>query len=168
MEAQILFSEKQRFTQWWIWGIMMLINSIWIVAIFVQLIGGTPFGNNPMSDVGIIITAILTILLTFFMRSLRLETQIRTDGIYVKFFPFYLNFKKYFWYEISKCYLREYKPIKEYGGWGLRGFIKNRALNVSGNQGLQLIFTDNKKLLIGTNKPDEMKLALMNLGKLTE
>ncbi|PKL85720.1 MAG: hypothetical protein CVV22_06050 [Ignavibacteriae bacterium HGW-Ignavibacteriae-1] len=168
MEPQILFSENQKFTQWWIWGIMLLINSIWIVAIFVQLIGGTPFGNNPMSDVGIIITAILTILLTVFLRSIRLDTQIREDGIYVKFFPLYLNFKKYFWYEISKCYLREYQPIKEYGGWGLRGFIKNRALNVSGNQGLQLIFTDNKKLLIGTNKPDEMKLALMNLGKLTE
>jgi hypothetical protein len=138
------------------------------VAVFVQLIGGTPFGNNPMSNMGLIITAVLTLLLTAFLMSLRLDTEIRSDGIYVKFFPFYLNFKKYFWYEISKCYIREYKPIREYGGWGLRGFIKNRALNVSGNMGLQLVFENNKKLLIGTNKPDEMKIVLMNLGKLKE
>lgn len=168
MENKILFSEKQSFTQWWIWLIMMLINSIWIVAFFVQIIGGTPFGNNPMSDVGIIITAILTILFTVFMTSLYLETQIRTDGVYVKFFPFYLKFKIYPWHEISKCFVRQYKPIIEYGGWGLRGFGKNRALNVSGDQGLQLIFINNKKLLIGTNLPDEMKVALMNLGKLKE
>ncbi len=82
--------------------------------------------------------------------------MIKTDGIYVKFFPFHMSFRHYPWDQIHKSYVRKYNPILEYGGWGLRGLGKNRALNVSGNQGLQLELEGNKRLLIGTRKPDEL------------
>ncbi|MBC8644094.1 hypothetical protein H9W95_08645 [Flavobacterium lindanitolerans] len=71
---------------------------------------------------------------------------------------------------MTKSYVRQYAPIAEYGGWGLRyDFMgKGKALNVSGNKGLQLKFTDNKKLLIGTNKPDELTEILKKLGQLNQ
>ena len=52
--------------------------------------------------------------------------------------------------------IREYKPIMEYGGWGIRGFGSNRALNIKGKIGLQLVFKNGQKLLIGTQKADEI------------
>jgi len=52
--------------------------------------------------------------------------------------------------------VRKYKPLLEYGGYGIRGFGNNRALNISGNTGLQLVFKDGRKLLIGTKKGHEM------------
>ena len=56
----------------------------------------------------------------------------------------------------------------EYGGWGLRyGFFgKGRALNVSGNTGLQIEFNNGKRLLIGTNKPRELKEVLTKLNQI--
>ena len=58
----------------------------------------------------------------------------------------------------------------EYGGWGLRlGLFGNgKAFNVSGDKGLQLEFTDNKKLLIGTNRPEELTETLIKIGQLKQ
>jgi len=63
--------------------------------------------------------------------------------------------------------LRGYSPISEYGGWGMRYSLsgKGRALNVSGRTGVQLVFKDGKKLLIGTQKADDIMQVLAVLGK---
>ncbi|MDQ1088364.1 hypothetical protein [Siphonobacter sp. SORGH_AS_1065] len=60
--------------------------------------------------------------------------------------------------------------MTEYGGWGLRLglFGKGIAFNVSGNKGLQLEFIDHKKLLIGTNKPEELTKVLSEIGQLKQ
>jgi|SRR3954447_2251190 hypothetical protein len=112
----------------------------------------------------------LTILLTILFINFRLETQIKKDGVYVRFFPFHLSFRHYNWDKVSKSFVRQYNPIGEYGGWGLRLglFGKGKALSVSGDKGLQLEFTDNKKLLIGTNKPEELTEALKKIGQLKQ
>lgn len=99
---------------------------------------------------------------------MRLKNQIRKDGVYVKFFPFHLSFKVYKWDKVSKLFVRQYDPISEYGGWGLRIGRNGKAFNVSGNKGLQLEFHDNKKLLIGTNKPEELKETLLKIGPLKD
>lgn len=86
----------------------------------------------------------------------------KTDGIYVRFFPFLLTFRKYPWEDLEKATVRTYSPLAEYGGWGYRISFsgKGRAFNISGNKGLQLKFKNGKKLLIGTNKPDELAEVL--------
>jgi hypothetical protein len=57
--------------------------------------------------------------------------------------------------------------LKEYGGWGIRMGRNNKAYNVSGNIGIQIIFNDESKLLIGTNEPEEIANVLLRLGKLS-
>ncbi len=170
MQNDILFTEKQRFTQWWIWLVLLGINGLFLYAIFFQVIGGNTFGDKPMSDNGLLFTFGFTILITLLFTSLRLDTLIKKDGIYVRFFPFSLSYGFYSWDTIAKVYVRQYKPIAEFGGWGLRYSMsgKGRALNVSGNMGLQLEFKDGKKLLIGTQKPKEIELVLTNLGRTGE
>ncbi|WP_343626389.1 hypothetical protein [Flavobacterium lindanitolerans] len=170
MDNEILFTERQRFKQWWLWFILLGINGLFLFGVIKQVVGGEPYGDKPMSNTGLIITTALTVFLTFLFVSFRLETIIRKDGIYVRFFPFHLKFRHYAWETLTKSYVRQYAPIAEYGGWGLRyGFMgKGKALNVSGNKGLQLEFTDNKKLLIGTNKPDELTEILKKLGQLKQ
>ena len=169
MENEILFTEKQRFSQWWLWIILAGTSGLLLYAVFTQVIGGHPFGDKPASDAGLLIVTGLVLLLTYsFVFLLRLETEIKKDGIYVRFFPFQWSFRYYEWDKLSKSYIRQYNPILEYGGWGFRMGVygKGRALNVSGNKGLQLVFTDDKKLLIGTNKPEEMTETLVKLRQL--
>src|SRR3712207_3596059 len=110
----------------------------------------------------------MTLLFTILLFNCRLDTTIRKDGVYVRFFPFHLKFKYYDWNGLVKSYVRQYSPLIEYGGWGLRFgiFGKGTAFNVSGDKGLQLEFLNHKKLLIGTNKPDELTQTLNKLRQL--
>jgi len=41
---------------------------------------------------------------------------------------------------------------------------QEEAYNVSGNKGIQLVFTNGRKLLIGTKRPEEVKEILEKLG----
>ncbi|MBD3750674.1 MAG: hypothetical protein IE931_14395 [Sphingobacteriales bacterium] len=170
MDNEILFLERQKFKQWWLWLIFIGINRLFSFGIFKQVIGGQQFGDKPMSNVGLIVTTALTIVLTLLFVNFRLDTIIRKDGIYVRFFPFHFKFKHYSWDSLTKSFVRQYSPLTEYGGWGLRLglFGKGTAYNVSGDKGLQLEFTDKKKLLIGTNKPDELTETLNKVGQLKQ
>ena len=169
MEEQILFSERQKFNQWWLWVLIIVFNIIFLSQIFGLLNNERTASGKPTNTTMILIcVGVNAIVFMLFIFS-RLVTQIRPDGIYVKFFPFHLSFKHYPWETISKAYIRTYSPISEYGGWGLRYgiFGAGKAFNVSGDQGLQLEFLNHKKLLIGTQKPEELENALIKAGKVT-
>jgi hypothetical protein len=170
MNEEILFTERQRFKQWWLWLILLGVNGLFLFWVFKQVIGGQQFGDKPMSNLGLLTATGLTILLTIAFVNFRLDTVIKKDGVYVRFFPFHLHFRNYPWDKLKKSFVRQYSPISEYGGWGLRvGFFgKGTAFNISGDKGLQLEFTDNKKLLIGTNKPDELTEVLAKIGQLKQ
>jgi len=100
--------------------------------------------------------------------SVRLYTNIDVNGISYQFYPFQLKYRNIFWEDLSQCYVRKYNPICEYGGWGFKAWISGQAVNIKGNDGLQLVHKDGKKLLIGTSKPDELKSALISLGRYLE
>lgn len=170
MDKEILYTEIQRFKQWWLWLILFGINGLFLFGVFKQVIGGQQFGDKPMSNAGLLIATGLTISLTLLFVNFRLDTKIKKDGIYVRFFPFHLKFKHYAWDSLTKSFVRQYSPLTEYGGWGLRLglFGKGTAFNVSGDKGLQLEFINNKKLLIGTNKPEELTETLNKIGQLKE
>ncbi|MHC4842183.1 MAG: DUF6141 family protein [Planctomycetota bacterium] len=106
---------------------------------------------------------------TLFM-ILKLETVVRSDGLYVRFFPLHLHFKKFTFDDISDYFVRIYKPLLEYGGWGIRcGFGKSgKAYNVKGNKGLQLVFKNDKRLLIGSQKPERLLEAMNSIRQKNE
>ena len=170
MEVKILFAENQKFKQWWLWLILLGLNGVFIFGMVNQLYYNKPFGDKPTNDSGLITGFVIVLLLTILFYFFKLQTLIKTDGIYVRFFPIYIAYKKYSWYTLIKSYVRKYSPIGEYGGWGIRfGFYKSgNALNISGNYGLQLEILNKTKLLIGTNKPEELKEVLIKLDKYQE
>ncbi|MBD3903507.1 hypothetical protein NAL32_00395 [Chryseobacterium sp. Ch-15] len=150
MENKFEFTEKQRFTQWWLW---LLLSAVMVYTIY-NLIEDRQY----FSTLELTLSIALPILIIILFLSLRLETKIDEHGISVRFFPFQITFRYYPWKNIKKAYVRKYSPLAEYGGWGLRQglFGTGKAYNVKGNQGLQIILNDEKKVLIGTQKFEEM------------
>jgi hypothetical protein len=165
-----LFIEEQKFRKMYLWIILITVNAFQLIVIFQLVFFGEISGEIPGTRGRLIIflQSTLVFLITLLMWNLRLDTAIREDGIYYRYFPFQRKFKKILWSDISKCYVRRYNPIMEYGGWGLRLglFGKGQAFNVAGNMGLQLVFNNGKRFLIGTQKPDELDESLKKLGKL--
>jgi len=165
MDTPVLFSEKQRFQQWWIWAILLVINGIVIFDMIWQVVLAQQPNNKLVGDMELILisSVFMGFTVLFFMCNLR--TRITADGIDVRLFPVHLTFKHYSWTDIEKAYVREYSPIREYGGWGLRYSITGagKAYNISGNMGLQLELKSGKKLLIGTKKAEELSALLENI-----
>lgn len=117
-----------------------------------------------MVDVAV---AVFMLLVNFAILGSTLHTYINSEGIFVKFFPFQFQFKFYSWNKIHALYIRKYSPVREYGGWGIRiSMNASKAYIVTGNTGLQLVLTNDKKMLIGTNRPDHLTNVLIKLGKM--
>lgn len=167
-KLQIEFYERQSKKQWWMYVLFIALDLLFIFGSVQQIIFRIPFGNKPMSDVGLLITTILFVFFSIFMIFvLTLHTYINDEGVFVKYFPFQFRYKLYDWNTICTSYVRKYNPLLEYGGWGIRiGSKATKAYAVSGNMGLQLILKNGKKVLIGTNKPDDLETVLIKLDKM--
>ena len=168
MKERVYFKEEQKLDVWWmkILVLFILLSSLGLVyyGLYNQLTLGEPWGDKPMSDTGLVILSVsLTVIMMgvlFLVFGSKLTTEVRPDGIYLSFFPFFKN-RLYPKERIESFEIRRYRPVMEYGGYGIRYSIRHgRAYNMSGNTGLQLIFTDGKKLLIGTQRPEALKRAM--------
>lgn len=166
--GQMVFREEQRFRQVFFRGIIILMILLFIVlfgyGIISQLVIGRPWGNRPMSDAGLLLAASFALLVlgcvTFLLFTARLMTEVRSDGLYLKFTPFHRDFRKINWHEIRRFGTRVYRPIREYGGWGIRYGCSGMAYNVSGNRGVQLELVSGKRILIGSQRADELAAAI--------
>ena len=162
---KVLFKEEQQFRQWW-YIVLVLVATVPVIffsvyALIQQTVNGVPVGNTPAPNgvhVGLII--FLGALLWLFF-SLKLKVWIDQDGIHYSFFPLIFRKRLISVHEIQRCEIRHYRPILEYGGWGIKKSFKwGRAYNVSGNVGLQLYLKNGKKVLFGTHRPQAMMHAL--------
>lgn len=165
MRIERHFDETQRFTQPWIWvllvGSLALTLGVGAWATYQQIWRGIPWGDNPMSDTGLLIYDAASLLfsggIVALMRSLRLETFVDASGIYVQMRPLHRRPIHYDFDELASVKARTYAPILEYGGWGIRGSSeKNKAYNVRGERGVQLAFKDGRRVLIGSQRADEL------------
>jgi hypothetical protein len=165
--SRIYFKEEQKFTQVWIWMILLAASGIWIWQLVQQVFMGIPFGNNPSSDLGVILTGLFPVLTVILFRWLTLETIINEDGVQYLFRPFQRKPRVMKSEDILSFKVKKYSPLKDYGGWGIRlgSFGRGKAYNVSGNQGVLFELKNGKKFMLGTQKPSEIRSALERLMK---
>jgi hypothetical protein len=170
-QGNIVFLETQRFRKAWFYVIVLpcslFLAGFFGFAMFRQLASGIPFGPDPIPDallwvLGPFIICLGAVLI-FIFAVFRLTTTVRNDGLFVRFAPFFS--RKFDFQNIDHCEARTYRPLKEYGGWGIRGGRKNRAYNVKGNRGVQLRFTDGTRLLIGSQRAGELAAAILKMMK---
>jgi hypothetical protein len=157
---EVLFYEEQRFVQPWIWiPILLCVIFAWY-AFYRQIVQGVPVGSRPSPDWGLwLVFLIAGIGIPALFVSLKLRVQVRPDRLEIRFFPFVS--RTIALHEITDCRARKYRPIREYGGWGIRcGGRRGTAYNVSGNTGVQLDLAGHKKLLLGSQRAEELADAI--------
>lgn len=153
-----LFKETQRFNQWWMQLINLTVLGVLGYFIFRWYVQGKAVDKVGPEDLQGQLLIAGSLILTFALIFLfNLKTVVDENGVHYKFFPFHISFKKVSWYDIQECYVRKYNPIKEYGGWGIKivPSKNSNAYNIKGNVGIQIVLKNGKKILIGTQKPDE-------------
>ena len=146
-----LFEEKQKFTQWW----------LWVILLSFPIISVGPFDDNEINVYYVLIG--LAIPLLFYLFELRIK--VNEDGLHYQFSPFHLKFHTIKMDEIESFKAMEYSPLKEYGGWGIRYGFKGKAYNVSGNLGVKVHLSNGRNILFGSLKYKDLEQALKKIKK---
>jgi hypothetical protein len=171
MDAELTYVEKQRFNQTWLW-ITLIIAGLLVMenfarGFYVQIINGKPWGNNPTSDTALItvmiIVSVIFMIVYFIIGFSKLTVIIDSKGIHYKFFPFHWKFKYISWDSVDKFGVVTYNPLKDYGGWGVRFSKKGKAYGTDGDKGLQLYLKSGKKILLGTQKANDLVAFLTKI-----
>jgi hypothetical protein len=157
----ILFREVQRFRQLWIWIVVIFLMGLSWFSFIQQIISKIPFGTRPAPDLVVIGMWILFGCLFPVMTYITgLITEVRGDGIYIRFIPFHRQFRTMPFEAIQTYEVRTYRPLKEYGGWGIRYGASGKAYSVSGSRGVQLALLSRRNILLGSQKPEDLVLAV--------
>ena len=159
MKEEPLFYEEQKFTQWWLWLLLLLI----IGYLLFDLISFS-YSSDEIFTVGTIIfntenliPLILVCLVILLFLILKLKTTLSQDYIQISFFPFFT--KKWNWSEINTTDIVTYGFI----GYGIRLSLKyGTVYNIKGNHGLAIHLKNGKKLMVGTQKPEELANVIKN------
>lgn len=166
--GEVLFLEVQKQRQVWLW---VFLAGSFVVTVIAQVVLLAKTGlsaaleqNAVGAIMGIIIGPLILLAVLLLMYCSKLITEVRVDGVYIRYVPFHRSYRCFLFSEIQSWEPRTYSPIGEYGGWGIRwgrgGGIDNLAYNVSGNQGVQLVLNNGRRILIGSQKPQELALAI--------
>ena len=155
------YNECQKFRQWWLW-LILLIGPTIISAVFLsQLISSDPKDSGAGFDISLALIMLMTAVgPCLFVYYCKMDTAIRQDGVYIKFKPFHRKWVILPFKTITSAAPVTYRPIRDYGGWGIRYGSKGKAYNVSGDQGVLLEFTQSKPILIGSKKPQDLFTAI--------
>jgi hypothetical protein len=116
-------------------------SSIAVAGFVQQIILKKPFGDNPMSDFGVIIFAIFILVFVSFFFIMKLNTVIDRSGIKMHFVP--LVKKQVKWEDVKSIRVVNYGFV---GGWGIRfGSSYGTIYNVKGKMGLAIELKNGKK-----------------------
>ncbi len=155
-----IYHEVQPLRMWWVWLILLIPLVLGWWFFIEQIVFGIPVGTNPASNIdAVIIWLAFGIGLPLFFYFTKLVTDIKTDGVYLRFVPLWSRTIPLA--DIISYEARQYRPLREYGGWGIRfSPHKKRAYNMRGNRGVELKLTDGTQLLIGSQRPEELASAI--------
>lgn len=155
----LAYREEQKLRQWWVIFIVMLaVVSVWngfVRQVFLDQTLGT---NPPPQWVAFFNLALFGIALPVVWYLYTLIVEVRKKHVLVQIAPFWS--REIPMREIQKVEAITYRPLLDYGGWGVRTRRGTVAYTVSGNQGVQLTLNDGRKILLGSQDADALAKAI--------
>lgn len=160
------FHEEQKFEQRWLWVLILLLAAatlgVFGWGLIEQFVFHRPWGDRPLSDAALVATSCTALLfvgvMIYIFYTLCLVIRLDEAGVYVRFVPFPGTVIRYV--DIMECAARTYRPLAEYGGWGIKYGRSGKAYNISGNRGVQLVLRSGKRILLGSQRADELAAAI--------
>lgn len=160
IRSPILFREEQRWRDVvWVMVLVFGLAATQWFAFFRQIVQGVPFGSNPGSDGLVIVFWLLFgIGMPLFFLFLRLVVEVHPDTVVIRYAP--LTTRAIPLRDIATVDARTYQPLREFGGWGIRGWGGRIAYNISGDRGVELTLVDGRRVLLGSQRADELAAAI--------
>lgn len=146
----VIYREVQRFSP-------RFLGAVWM---FTALLGVVLALAAPGGNVGpaLVLPLGALIFLALFYLAFTLRTEVRGDRVSVRLWP--LPSRVVRTSDISMVDVAEYRPIRDFGGWGWRIGSKGMLYGVSGNVAVRLELLGKRPLYIGSSRPQALAHAL--------
>ncbi len=137
---------------------------------YVQGSLGQPFGQEPaptwLLAGSAAVCFVIPLAITFFAS--RLEVEIRRDSMLAAFGPVRLLRRTIGYDEIASIEAVTYRPIRDFGGWGIRFRPGKTAWIVRGNRAVRLSLANEKDFYIGSRFPHRLAERIQVAKRLRE
>jgi hypothetical protein len=152
-----LFVEAQHFRQRWLW---VLVMSVAVVLLGLSITMMLTMRAFPMTAAATLV-AVPVALMVGLLAGARLTVIVDVDGVHIRFFP--LRRLTIPHRRIVGVESVTYEPIGEFGGWGIKGPPGRWGwcYTVSGNRGVRIELDNRHRLLIGSQRPEELAEAIL-------
>jgi hypothetical protein len=165
-----MYIEIQKDKPWWIYLIIVPLCFFSFWSFIQQIFFEKPFGQNPAPDWGVwLILVFCGIFLPWLL--IQSKQTITFDGVTVvaSYFPFWKT--KFRMDEIDKYYRRDFNPMRDFWGWGIRYGLsgKNKWIMAyvyfNENSGVQFEFKSGRRILLGSRQVDTFLSVLQKSNK---
>lgn len=102
--------------------------------------------------------AFAAVVIVLLYRRTGLEVTVSPEGAHVRFFPFARRVIRAG--DIRAARVRRYRPMEDYGGWGVRRGPGGSAYLVSGDRGVEIVTRAGERILVGSSRPEQLAEAL--------
>jgi hypothetical protein len=152
------FREDQRFTQWWLWALLIVLGVGLSLPWFLQTLFAVPLGNVPAPSGLLLLLAVFGVGLPVLFAYLRLRVTVFDDRLELNFRP--IRRRTIRLADIARVEAVTYSPLLDYGGWGIKVGRKGWCYNTSGNHGVEVHLVDGRVVMVGSQRAEELESAL--------
>ena len=152
--ATALFREEQYF-DWRVYALIASVEALTALGILRvsvwshELLLGIAAGSG------------LLLILAIFLLHMTTEVTPTDIRVWFAWVPVYRRIVPL--HEVRRVEPASFRPVSDYGFWGIRtGRDGERALIARGNRGVRLELTDGSLLVIGSQRPEELALAIQS------
>ena len=142
------FHEEQSFRQWWLW-VLLAIAALPVAVVLAR--------GGPALEVIVVPVVVLAIGALFAFA--RLVVDVDGDAITIAFHLLWPK-RRIALASVRRAAATRYRPLIDYGGYGVRVGFKGWAYNVSGAEGVLVETDDGARVMIGSHRPKELEAAI--------
>lgn len=155
-------SRERTWAPAWVWVVMAGVCA-WGVGASVyaacqQPAPGEIVGGDSLSQLASVLVGGGVLLFFVAMTSIfmRLDVEVRSDHIFISFGPVHLVRRRIRYADIESVCAVTYRPMREFGGWGIRWRGRKTAWTIRGNQAVAITLRSGKKVYVGSRFPQRL------------
>jgi hypothetical protein len=148
------FREEQRFQ--WFWTAAMLVPAIIIgYGLYRQVWLGRPVGPGILLWPAFAVAVVVAVWIS----QMKLVSEVRDDVLSIRFLRLWPD-RVVPWNQVARAEVFTYRPIRDYGGWGVRWSARGTVFHARGNRGVRMELVSGERVLVGSQRPEELARAI--------
>ncbi len=158
-KAAPLFREVQSIRQPRVWALLGILPAAFTLLLIWQVVLGHPAGPHPMPNANVTGWTIFLWLVWLRLITIKLATKVQAGKLSISLRGLW-TVRRIALPDVARTEVVTYRPVEDYGGYGIRLTKRGRAYIAHGDRGVRLIFGKGGRILIGSQQPEKLAQAI--------